>query len=79
MQSLLERNKQLLAKTQAFENFVADCDEKVSIYDHNKSDRLYMLLMLMQFVHAGRGGIHAQYLIFINNHCSQLWCSSSIY
>jgi len=26
----LERNKQLLAKTQAFESFVAECDEKVS-------------------------------------------------
>ena len=28
-QSLLERNKQLLSKTQAFESFVAECDEKV--------------------------------------------------
>lgn len=36
MKSLLERNKQLLAKTQAFENFVAECDEKVSV--DTKSD-----------------------------------------
>lgn len=33
-QSLLERNKQLLVKTQAFENFVAECDEKETQLQH---------------------------------------------
>lgn len=36
-QSLLERNKQLLAKTQAFENFVAECDEKETQLQHEVS------------------------------------------
>lgn len=46
-QSLLERNKQLLVKTQAFENFVAECDEKETQLQHEvtmKNDLLQKFL-----------------------------------
>lgn len=42
-QSLLERNKQLLAKTQAFENLVSECDEKETQLQHEVSMKTELL------------------------------------